>query len=184
LRLDERAHQAGRGQHDEQEAEAFGGTQQHQRRHALSQTAERTDDRQQHESQRHAATAPERVGDDAEDHAERHAGELHQRQQEAGLDQRQAERLAQHRDRGRQLADVERRDDAGEDHEQGGIDAAHGSCRHGLQVSPRHEAPPRHDCCGCLRQTLRWRRHARRFARCSAVYAAAADARSWPWRMR
>ena len=61
---------------------------------------------------------PEGVGDDAEDHAERHAGELHQRQQEAGLHQRQAERVAQHRDRGRQLADVQGRDDAGEDHEQ------------------------------------------------------------------
>ena len=83
---------------------------------------------------------PRRVGDDAEDDAERHAGELHQRQQEAGLHQRQAERVAQHRDRRRQLADVQRGDDAGEDHEQRRIDAARGRCCHGLRVSPSEVA--------------------------------------------
>ena len=105
----------------------------------MHQAAERADDRQEHEPERHAAATPERVGDDAEDHAERHAGELHQRQQEAGLHQRQAERVAQHRDRGRQLADVQRRDDAGEDHDQRRVEAARGSG--GMRASIANDGP-------------------------------------------
>ena len=111
----------GAGSDGQQEADAFaaraapaaGPSRRPRSRAPPSTLGKRDHDQAQH----HGAARAERIGRRADGQPQRHAGELHQRQQEAGLHQADAQRFAQHRQRRRQLADVQCRADAGQHHQ-------------------------------------------------------------------
>ena len=116
----EPAHQAGRGQHRQQKAKALDGTQREQQRHVLRCATERAGRGQHRKAHQHAAPQAQRIGQCTEGDPGAHAGALHHRQQERRLQQRQAQRLLQRRDRRWQLARVQCSRHAGKDDHQRG----------------------------------------------------------------
>ena len=124
--------QARHRQHHQQEAQALERAQ-HQQLDRLRRPGTGEAGGREHQlAEQHAAAQPEAVRREADEHATEHARHLHHRQQEAGLDQADAKRIAQHRERGRDLADVQRGHHAGDDHDEGGRHAPNPWLRRGF----------------------------------------------------
>ena len=118
VRCHEAAQQRGRRQHDEQKSESLDRTRREQQFRSASQPAGGAGERQDRQAENDASSQADAVGPCAERDAGGHAGELHQRQQEAGLHERHVECFLQRTDGRRQLPHVQRSADAGRDHDQ------------------------------------------------------------------
>ena len=103
------AQQGGRGQDGEQKAHAFERAGGQQPLHLLRHGTQTAGQRQQQQAHLHHAARAKAVGAQAHQQAQRHAGELHHGEQKTRLHQAHAQRFVQHRNRHRQLADVQRR---------------------------------------------------------------------------
>jgi hypothetical protein len=113
--------QAGAGHRRQQEAKAFDRTERQQQPQCLrpivgqdaDEASQQAGDRDHGQSGEHASPQPDRVGSESEEDAKRHARDLHQRKQEAGFDQPDAEARLKSRHRRRQLADMQGGGDTG-----------------------------------------------------------------------
>jgi hypothetical protein len=103
--------QSRRRQRRQQETHAFRAAQCEQRARRAREAAGEAGHGQDQQARDHGAALAERIRRGADGQPQRHAGQLHQREQEAGLHQADAELLAQDGQRRRQLADVQRRAD-------------------------------------------------------------------------
>jgi hypothetical protein len=121
---------AGRRQHHQQKSKALESPQQQQIGRVLCPHAAHAGDGENQLAGDDAAPPSDAVRGDADQHANRHPGQLHHRQQEAGLDQRHPQGLAQYRNRRRHLADMQGRDHPGQDDDERRCDTNefHESC--------------------------------------------------------
>jgi hypothetical protein len=145
----------GAGSTTRRKPKAFERAQRHQHAHVLRHAAQRAGRGQQQQAEHQAAFQAQAIGQRAEGHARRHARQLHQRQQETGLQQRHAQRLLQRGDGRRQLADMQRRTDAGEHHD-------HRRTQRRIQAPVQRTTPaspkPHRAAAANLASPVRWRR--------------------------